>query len=308
MYSTSMERWSPEQINELDKVLKLKFMSQRLETFNSSLHDVLSLSQSGFYETDEFFECFCCGFRVSKGVIPNEDHQTIARYHAEANIDCSYLIGLEPNLQMRYEIFAHNQYITYNSNPKQNEIAHRYSLRAIISAPHRIPLYIPTATLKKEGEEIVLMREFTRRKMNTEKIYKLFQLRMNREYSFRTTDLQVHIRNAFIDAGFFHTGIRMVVQCAFCRISYSGHATRHPMMMHRLISPHCPFLINESFDIDRNLCHICFDVSQEVVYLPCRHLVACNECDVKMTPEVQEMQKCPICREQVKNKIRVIRV
>ena len=293
MNSASMERWSPEQLAELNKILELKFLGNRLVSFSQPEQEIITLAKHGFYQSSDYYECFSCGFRITNDIISNEDQRTLEEFHRDAGLECSYRIGLEPSLQLSLRTQAKDQYVIYNSSALHNEIKMREELQRLRNIPNRIPLYIPTSTLIRVGGEegeYVLKSEFNRLVMNPEKIYKLYQLRMNREYSFRSTDLPIHVKNGYIDAGFFYTGFRMVVQCAFCCIAYTTHLARHPMMMHGLFNPNCPFLVNDSFEIDRNLCHICFDVSQEVLYLPCRHLIACNDCDVKRYLEIKKLK------------------
>ncbi|KAJ2721519.1 hypothetical protein GGI07_003919 [Coemansia sp. Benny D115] len=56
---------------------------------------------------------------------------------------------------------------------------------------------------------------------------------------------------------------------------------------------------------DENLCKICWDSATNVVFTPCGHLCTCLGCaEVVMK---QERKECPICREYIRDYIRVFR-
>ena len=65
---------------------------------------------------------------------------------------------------------------------------------------------------------------------------------------------------------------------------------------------------NLSLVLGNNICKICFNLPQEVLYLPCRHFVSCRGCDYGMTScDRNENQLCPICRQTIVDKVNVIR-
>ncbi|XP_072043914.1 uncharacterized protein [Amphiura filiformis] len=49
---------------------------------------------------------------------------------------------------------------------------------------------------------------------------------------------------------------------------------------------------------DSQLCKICMDEEMQVLFMPCNHFATCDECG-------KILDKCPICREDIQNKIRV---
>ncbi|KAJ1882942.1 hypothetical protein H4R99_001284 [Coemansia sp. RSA 1722] len=57
--------------------------------------------------------------------------------------------------------------------------------------------------------------------------------------------------------------------------------------------------------VDDNLCKICWDAATNVVFTPCGHLCTCLGCTEAIMK--QERRECPICREFIKEYIRVFR-
>ena len=49
---------------------------------------------------------------------------------------------------------------------------------------------------------------------------------------------------------------------------------------------------------DGELCKICMDKDMSTVYIPCNHMVTCNEC-------AETVSSCPICRTEIKNVVYV---
>ena len=45
------------------------------------------------------------------------------------------------------------------------------------------------------------------------------------------------------------------------------------------------------------VCKICMDKYVSVTFLPCGHLVCCEDC-------AKNMRKCPICRKRIKGQVR----
>ena len=49
-----------------------------------------------------------------------------------------------------------------------------------------------------------------------------------------------------------------------------------------------------------NDCCVCFENTSDLLYLPCKHVHSCNDCDEK-----GKFKKCPICRTKIKLKIKI---
>ena len=49
-----------------------------------------------------------------------------------------------------------------------------------------------------------------------------------------------------------------------------------------------------------NDCCVCFENTSDLLYLPCKHVHSCNECDEK-----GKFKKCPICRTKINLKIKI---
>lgn len=56
-------------------------------------------------------------------------------------------------------------------------------------------------------------------------------------------------------------------------------------------------------DDNRIVCQICFCNQRNVVYIPCRHILSCNTCSIKI---FQTTGKCPYC-SQIINKMENIK-
>jgi len=56
-------------------------------------------------------------------------------------------------------------------------------------------------------------------------------------------------------------------------------------------------------------CTICQAKPSSIIYLPCRHIIYCEECDKKMAEirAVDGFLKCGICREVVKSKLCILK-
>ena len=51
-----------------------------------------------------------------------------------------------------------------------------------------------------------------------------------------------------------------------------------------------------------NVCIICKERERNIVFIPCDHLACCEPCAVEI------ISKCPICRQNITNKIKVYNV
>jgi len=51
---------------------------------------------------------------------------------------------------------------------------------------------------------------------------------------------------------------------------------------------------------NEKLCVVCKQVPKDTVFRPCSHLATCSEC-------AQKLDKCPLCRQEVHDKFKVIR-
>ena len=54
-------------------------------------------------------------------------------------------------------------------------------------------------------------------------------------------------------------------------------------------------------DDDRLICQICFGNLRKVVYLPCKHILTCNSCSLKI-----ENKKCPYCSTEIKEMYNIL--
>jgi baculoviral IAP repeat-containing protein 7/8 len=117
-----------------------------------------------------------------------------------------------------------------------------------------------------------------------------------------------------VDAGFFYMGIGDHVRCFSCGgVLKDWDVNDQPWEQHALWYKKCEYLkfmkgedyitnvlnLNIPSKIDENrLCKICFEFEYNVVFMPCRHVVVCSQCAIKL-------KDCPYCRQQFKSVLRI---
>ncbi|NXI33497.1 BIR7B protein, partial [Sterrhoptilus dennistouni] len=128
-------------------------------------------------------------------------------------------------------------------------------------------------------------------------------------------------------AGFFYTGQGDVVRCFYCDGGVrSWSIGDDPWREHAKWYPECEFLLHsrgrefvssvqETFSTtllapsqlsteeqlrrlqEERMCKVCMDKDVSVVFVPCGHLVACEECALNL-------RLCPICRAVIRGSVR----
>ena len=58
---------------------------------------------------------------------------------------------------------------------------------------------------------------------------------------------------------------------------------------------------------DTNLCIICLAAPRQLAFVPCGHLVACLRCGPELNNE-RSHRRCPICRKNIRNTLRIFAV
>ncbi|EGK96531.1 AGAP013034-PA [Anopheles gambiae str. PEST] len=118
-------------------------------------------------------------------------------------------------------------------------------------------------------------------------------------------------------AGFCWRGVDDKVHCFDCGLTLGGWLrTDDPWEKHARSSPNCPFIENEpilatepspsqpepsgagapqpagnrSEQTSAMLCKICMDREANALLIPCRHLLCCKECGLRLA-------SCPVCRQ-----------
>ena len=74
-----------------------------------------------------------------------------------------------------------------------------------------------------------------------------------------------------------------------------------------IFSGNVPVYLDEKFDEvvyssednSKVICNICFTNRRNVLYIPCRHMISCNSCSLKMD------KKCPYCCQDINEFINV---
>ncbi|NWH86703.1 BIR7B protein, partial [Aegithalos caudatus] len=126
-------------------------------------------------------------------------------------------------------------------------------------------------------------------------------------------------------AGFFYTGQGDLVRCFYCDGGVRSWAFGDdPWREHAKWYPECEFLLHsrgrefvssvqETFSTtlllplsteeqlrrlqEERMCKVCMDKDVSVVFVPCGHLVACEECALNL-------RLCPICRAVIRGSVR----
>ncbi|NWX13950.1 BIR7B protein, partial [Aegotheles bennettii] len=124
-------------------------------------------------------------------------------------------------------------------------------------------------------------------------------------------------------AGFFYTGQGDVVRCFYCDGGVRNWSFGDdPWREHAKWYPGCDFLlrsrgrefvssVQDSFSStsrmsteeqlrrlqEERMCKVCMDRDVSVVFVPCGHLVACEECALNL-------RSCPICRSVIRGTVR----
>ena len=233
MFTQSIENWTCPKLQEsLETYLSMKQERNRSLSCSGKWHAAF---KNGFFLKDDYLQCFCCGLRIGSELFDTN----IPSLHAKYSSDCSFLKEKEPNLRLGYK----ENIATYCCKP----VIH-YGTEV------KPPLALPVVRLcETEAGEIlqIITDDFV---VNPERVFSLFQIRMNRVFSFSDSPPPLHHRNCLIESGFFWTGSLKVIQCAYCRIAIDGRLRIHPLIVHKQLSPECPFLSEEKFEAERNLC------------------------------------------------------
>lgn len=125
--------------------------------------------------------------------------------------------------------------------------------------------------------------------------------------------------NELVNAGFFYTGYSDEVQCYSCGcklgkwmrqdIAWYRHvlelssSSLSRMCLHvvQSLTKECiSFILSAKRKIveSDSVCKICYDHDIDVVNVPCYHWVNCMRCSSRM-------QKCPICRAHIEDRLNV---
>ena len=126
-------------------------------------------------------------------------------------------------------------------------------------------------------------------------------------------------------SGLFFTGENDKVQCIFCN-GFLHHWEEGDVAAteHRRHFPNCPFILgynvdniplieemtssskdmNSGKEVDEEIneefthsCKICMNRQSDIVFIPCRHLVACQNC-------ASRLKVCAVCRTMIRSTIK----
>ncbi|XP_053214885.1 uncharacterized protein LOC128398093 [Panonychus citri] len=243
--------------------------------------------KDGFFrfKDADYLQCFCCGLQIAFEFL-DED---VVALHASFSPSCSFVLKKEPNLMHRIEGDLHR----YSDAVQVQEIDDETSIS------------LPISSLVRSTDGQILQVFSETKILNPEKVFQLYQLRINRHWSFAGSRLTPRQRDWFVESGFFWTGSNRIVQCAFCRLAIDGKLSKLPGEVHNHFSPDCPYANKDSYEAERHLCCVCLFKTTQVLYSPCNHLAVCCSCDSTLKRLGQE--SCPICRRNVQCRIKVIR-
>ena len=110
------------------------------------------------------------------------------------------------------------------------------------------------------------------------------------------------------------------VQCFSCKKGlFDWQPTDDPWLEHEKVSPQCHFLaekknrkfyqslkrhLTSSIESDhhsgceRMLCKICLTAEMNILFLPCAHLVSCEDCTLQIA-------NCPLCRRRIDSTLKI---
>lgn len=93
-------------------------------------------------------------------------------------------------------------------------------------------------------------------------------------------------------AGFFYTGFGDRIKCFHCGVEVKNLLPNDDIQeRHASMSSKCLFLKNHTTESTLN-CKICLNNVISLAFVPCRHLVSCIDCSIKL-------ENCCICREKI---------
>lgn len=294
MISPIIENWTcPKAIDSLKCYLRNKLLVNRLQSFeqgNTRLDDKTQLMAVtfGFYYIPELsvISCFSCGLQIPE---ENLEIDRLDALHRDFSIDCPYKRMKDSSLS---SIFWDNKtYAKCYGNPRIN-----------IEIDKSTPVFLRVSRLEKIEDGYLLSPTETT-VINPEKVYQLFQFRMNRDHSFKDAPITEQMKNRLVENGFFWLRYNRTIQCAFCRLAIEATQPSLPVYAHKELSPNCPFLTKTKYDIERRFCSICLTVPANMLYIPCHHLAVCKACDDVL--KTRDM-RCPMCRTNVVERIECI--
>ena len=284
MFAQIIENWTcPKLKDSLETYLQMKQERNRSLSCSGRWH---SAFKNGFFLKDDSLQCFCCGLQIGSELF----EYNIPSLHTKYSPHCTFLTEKEPNLRLEWV----DNFATYCSKP-------------VIHSGSEVqpPLTLSIVRLCETDDGKILQINTDDFIINPERVFQLFRIRMNRVFSFATSPPPIHHRNWLIENGFFWTGSLKIIQCAYCRIAIDGRLRVNPLIIHRQLSPECPFLSEDKFDAERNLCCVCLTKSQSILYMPCAHLACCADCDHILS--LKSSRLCPICRTKIEKRIIVIK-
>lgn len=287
MISPVIENWDCDKTKKaLDTYLQYKLFRNRFDSFEN-VETVVDrdiqedIIEAGFYFNQEFkaVVCFACGLQVSE----NCASSNIVDIHKNFSPDC-------PIIKER-DVSCNILSWDGTANPNFYGIP-----KAKIELDYSAELTLRASRIEKHND-LYSQQYLASLVINPEKVYQLFQMRINRQFSFRNAPISQRGKNWLVENGFFWTKHNRIVQCAFCRVAIESKRLTLPVFAHKEFSPNCPFINGEKYDIEGSFCSICLVRPPKILYYPCRHLCSCVDCDFKLAGRKKlEEQKCPICR------------
>lgn len=287
--SPVMENWPSQMVNCLNLYQTMKLELHRMMTCIDLTDGTwLNAIRDGFFRfgNSDYLQCFCCGLQVPIDLL----HKDVVSYHASFSPKCSFVLKREPNLILRIDTPGIHRY----GDPK-----------ILADRDAEVATLQPISSITQAEEDQVIQIYSEKKTLNPEKVFQLYQLRVNRVFSFKKCSLSIKFKNWFVESGFFWTGSNRIVQCAFCRLAVDGQLKNHPSETHSLLSPDCPYANEERFIVERHLCCVCLVQTHQMLYLPCNHLAVCVSCDNTLSRLGQE--NCPVCRTSIDGRIKVIK-
>lgn len=298
MISPIIENWTrTDAIQSLDNYCRHKLIASRMKTFRNSSFNEKTINEalgSGLYYVPELkmVACFSCGIRISEDCV---EESKVNQLHHTFSPGCPYLNWNESSLDALIWDGIHTTKYFAQGLPNLN-------------VDLSVQPFRQTSKVEKHGDSYkqTVLQDFV---INPDKVYQLYQISINRRFSFSSSSLSEKAINWLVDSGFFWLKYKRVVQCAFCRWAFDSKRPLSLVLEHKKLNPRCPYMSKEKFDIERNFCCVCLTQSPKYLYQPCNHLCCCVSCDEALTSNESEnddertTRYCPICRSVILNKI-----
>lgn len=283
---------------------------------------------AGFYSVGvgKAVECFSCGLRWD-GWQSNDNPFSI---HYQKNKNCPFVQGKDPSI-------LNSQYPTILQVQSKDGLTHLHRPSRLMNQMAGVPAKSLTRAFSDKAYKsaiqstiqarIIIPERRNPEDVNHPQIFdqkQWFKKMESERHRLKTFSLYAqwplmgrHSAQRMASNGFFYLQFNDAVQCFCCQMIVQNlEATTFIEELHKQNSPLCPMVLEpESSSIplsqdpvvrectcgdeyrEKVLCKICCERERNVVFDPCKHLGACDECAANLAIDpVVNMPKCPFCQ------------